>query len=1131
MAFPNLFCLSVLFWIPGTVLSEANVSCAEGMVQFRNACYEFVQEPRSWSEADRYCRGRGGKLMQALNCKIKTFLEENVTHPRNQSWWVGQGLLGEYKVSQKPASNFSQLGGSSESTMGNGNQTLFCTYIIMDPSFQLLTTPACELKHLSICRYDPIGTNMTEELDSLEEEADVSGKVNARSKRSTDQGQFQLDASSALANATTQLQDTEYTVQMAVDLLDKVEQGRIQFTFEQKMTYLQGLLNTTLMCKPESVKSKAETFSLIFQCAGAILVYSISQCDQENLYKMQYQAMSALVLKIYEAISFLISQSVDGTIIQNSVATIYTSKRTPRQLAHEVIGDPENGSHIVMPSFSALESYLGQYSTINVQMYNFKVNPFREESDENITGSVCGLVLKDEKAEEVHLYKLSETIQIFLPRPDAPAPSYKNMSITESTAVTTAFNVSDVQHTVVVVMEPSENVSLQLLLARGFPPSGTQHHHSTVLNRSDAASDSAAYRWLVTPDMLSLGNGTWYLQARLLNYSGQEEGLTLRVTTFATKCLFWDDGRKDWSTSGCWVGPLSEPQLTQCLCNHLTFFGSSFFIMPNHVDLTRIAEYFSTVTENYVVVALLTVFFGLYLVMLIWACYTDKQALRKKKLTLLADNHPCAQYNYLLNVQTGHRRGAGTSAQVEVTLQGSEGESGSRYLTDPDKPVFERGGVDMFLLATPFSLGDLQSIRVLHDDSGGHPSWYLYKMTIQDLQTRKLWHFLCSTWLSSVKGDGMTKRTFHPAKRNEITSFRNIFQSRTSSGFRDEHIWVSVLDPPRRSPFTRAQRVSCCMCLLLCTMAINIMFWNKPQDQQSPVIFNIGSMKVTWEDIMIGVESGLLMFPINILIITIFRSIRPRPLPPAQKHDHAQGRRRLPSPWRPSSRSRAETEELVTILSKNQKNKVPPLEKKLESFSDLCTALDCVHRLLQLMQGEGDGDAHWVHCSQFVLYCLHHLADTVGRVDVSEFPSQEDRQQAQNTMALLVKKAEMVSSIHTPHSPASIPEKGRSSGCWLPWWFVFVGWFLLLSISGVSTFFTLLYGFVYGKESSIQWVISLGLSLFQSIFILQPLKVVGVAIFFALILKTVAVEESEEVEWLLEEQRERCESYCRRVTP
>lgn len=75
-------------------------------------------------------------------------------------------------------------------------------------------------------------------------------------------------------------------------------------------------------------------------------------------------------------------------------------------------------------------------------------------------------------------------------------------------------------------------------------------------------------------------------------------------------------------------------------------------------------------------------------------------------------------------------------------------------------------------------------------------------------------------------------------------------------------------------------------------------------------------------------------------------------------------------------------------------------------------------------------------------------------------------------------------------SPPPVKRKKGTSGGWLPWWCVFLGWFLLLSLSAVSTYFTLLYGFQYGREKSIKWVMSLGLSLFQSIFILQPLKVI-----------------------------------------
>lgn len=60
---------------------------------------------------------------------------------------------------------------------------------------------------------------------------------------------------------------------------------------------------------------------------------------------------------------------------------------------------------------------------------------------------------------------------------------------------------------------------------------------------------------------------------------------------------------------------------------------------------------------------------------------------------------------------------------MTLKLSGSEGESDIHTLTDPDKPVFERGAVDLFLLATPFPLGEVRNIRLQHDNTGGYPSW------------------------------------------------------------------------------------------------------------------------------------------------------------------------------------------------------------------------------------------------------------------------------------------------------------------------------------------------------------------------------------------------------------------------
>ncbi|KAF7242705.1 Polycystic kidney disease protein 1-like 2, partial [Varanus komodoensis] len=93
----------------------------------------------------------------------------------------------------------------------------------------------------------------------------------------------------------------------------------------------------------------------------------------------------------------------------------------------------------------------------------------------------------------------------------------------------------------------------------------------------------------------------------------------------------------------------------------------------------------------------------------------------------------------------------------------------------------------------------------------------------------------------------------------------------------------------------------------------------------------------------------------------------------------------------------------------------------------------------------------------------------------------------------------------SPSLAENVKKEASSKG--LPWWFVFIGWFLVAITSGVSGFFTMLYGLHYGKDNSIKWLISMGISFFESLFITQPLKVLGFAAFFALVLKKVEQED------------------------
>ena len=80
-------------------------------------------------------------------------------------------------------------------------------------------------------------------------------------------------------------------------------------------------------------------------------------------------------------------------------------------------------------------------------------------------------------------------------------------------------------------------------------------------------------------------------------------------------------------------------------------------------------------------------------------------------------------------------------------------------------------------------------------------------------------------------------------------------------------------------------------------------------------------------------------------------------------------------------------------------------------------------------------------------------------------------------------------------------EKRQASNGRLPYWFTFIAYALCYVASAASVFFTLLYSIEWGSEKSTEWVISMVVSFFQSVLILQPMKVVIAAVIVALIIR------------------------------
>ena len=231
-------------------------------------------------------------------------------------------------------------------------------------------------------------------------------------------------------------------------------------------------------------------------------------------------------------------------------------------------------------------------------------------------------------------------------------------------------------------------------------------------------------------------------------------------------------------------------------------------------------------------------------------------------------------YTYHLSIQTGMWKGFGTSATVAIIINGKNGTSGSITLTDHigQRKYFSRGSVNNFTLTLPSSLGKLTDIRIWHDNSGSNPAWFLQQVVITDKQTEEMWYFLANQWLSLDNRGGSIELNIKVAQENKLHAFMPNVYVRSSRSLGEGHIWISVFTRPPHNPFTRCQRLTCCLSFLLSAMVTNAMFY---QFDRTPTdTFKFGPLVMSWTQIKIGIQSSVIAIPANLVVVLIFRKTK-----------------------------------------------------------------------------------------------------------------------------------------------------------------------------------------------------------------------------------------------------------------
>lgn len=112
-------------------------------------------------------------------------------------------------------------------------------------------------------------------------------------------------------------------------------------------------------------------------------------------------------------------------------------------------------------------------------------------------------------------------------------------------------------------------------------------------------------------------------------------------------------------------------------------------------------------------------------------------------------------HKYVISTHTGDVRGAGTDANVYITLFSKNGSSTEMKLND-SKNNFERKKVDTFNVESA-NIGPLTRVRIRHDNKGVAAGWFLGKVVIRDGENQT-YEFPCDRWLSESEDDGQISR-------------------------------------------------------------------------------------------------------------------------------------------------------------------------------------------------------------------------------------------------------------------------------------------------------------------------------------------------------------------------------------
>ena len=246
-------------------------------------------------------------------------------------------------------------------------------------------------------------------------------------------------------------------------------------------------------------------------------------------------------------------------------------------------------------------------------------------------------------------------------------------------------------------------------------------------------------------------------------------------------------------------------------------------------------------------------------------------------------------------------------------------------------------------------------------------------------------------------------------------------------------------------------------------MVANAMFYELGDAEESLRI-KFGPIDFTWQQLMIGIQSSIVVVPFNLMTITIFRFTGPRkPSEREQKAGPKGQEKKAGGNAKPKGKTKPKDEKLIGREGshcKKSKDKKGPTDQKSKDKNK------------------------------------------------SE-PKAKDKNKADSKTK--TKKEELQKTNREKTAPKAGQEVTKRRKFKLPYWCNYIAYTLAFLTSFVGALITIFYSMVWGKEKSDKWILSVIISLVQDIFFVQPLKVILVALILAMLLRKPPEDDEEEI--------------------